>query len=446
MGRAQPANGPESISSSLRTDTEEVAAPREHRRAGPDRPAAGASRAAGSSRAIEQSPAAEPLPGLAAPMLAIAGPAPTGPGWGFEFKWDGVRAVVYHQPPGVRVVSRNDRDITASYPELAEVGTLLPGRTAVLDGEIVALDADGRPSFAQLQRRMHLTDPPPSLLAAVPVLYYVFDVLHLDGADTMHLPYARRRRLLEDLSLDGRTVRTPQTPPYADAAQMLAAARARGLEGVVAKRLDSPYQSGRRSPSWVKTPLWRTQSVVLIGYRPGEGRRAGTVGSLVLAVSEPDGTLSYAGGVGTGFTDAMLDDLRRRLDPLRRATSPGVAVPREYARGVRWVEPRLVGEVAYRTFSPDGRMRHPSWRGLRPDQGVADTLRDATAPATRVEGAMGTPDGAWRVEAVRRGTSHWYRLVHGDNVVDGLAIGDVERLLRRAGVDLGQLTEVHPAA
>jgi bifunctional non-homologous end joining protein LigD len=252
---------------------------------------------------------------LISPMLATLGAVPTGAGWAYEFKWDGVRAISYVQSGGVWVYTRNDRDVTATYPELAELTALLARQEAILDGEIVALDPAGRPSFAQLQRRMHVIHPTASLLAAVPAGYYVFDLLHLDGEPVLHLPYQRRRELLAALPLTGTTVQIPEHVVDGNPAEVSAAAARRGLEGVVAKRLGSPYRPGRRSPDWIKTPINRTQEVVIIGYRPGEGRRAGTIGSLALAVHDPDGTLTFAGGVGTGFTHAMLTQLQQQLAP-----------------------------------------------------------------------------------------------------------------------------------
>ncbi len=384
-----------------------------------------------------------PPSAVVAPMLATAGTAPAGPGWAYEYKWDGVRAIVHADGQRVQVLSRNDRDVTASYPEIAEVAGLLDGRAAVLDGEIVALDQAGRPSFAELQRRMHVHTPPPSLLVQVPIRYYVFDVLHLDGADTTTLPYVRRRELLAGLPLAGLVVQVPPHHPGADPAQITAAAAAHGLEGVVAKRLTSPYRPGRRSPDWVKIPFSHHQEVVVVGYKPGEGRRAGTIGSLVLAVNDPTGALTYAGGVGTGFTDAMLRDLHRRTTTLRRGTAP-VSVPREHARGVHWLEPVLVGEVAYRNWTPDGRLRHPSWRGLRPDRSPDEARRPESTtamPAATVAGAMQTPDGRWRIEIMHRGDSRWYRVSHDDNVLDWLDLAAVERILTDVGVDMSDLVE-----
>jgi bifunctional non-homologous end joining protein LigD len=385
-------------------------------------------------------PAAVPTP-LVSPMLATLGGLPTGAPWAYEFKWDGVRAISYTDDHGLRMFSRNDRDITAAYPELAELTDLVGRRRVVLDGEVVALDERNRPSFARLQQRMHVRTPSPALMAAIPVIYHVFDVLNLDGAATLDEPYHRRRDLLAELDLGGDAVRVPPHFVEVDGANVMTAAQASGLEGVVAKRLTSGYQPGRRSRDWIKVPFNPTQEVVIIGYKPGEGRRAGTIGSLLLAVSTPDGGLSFAGGVGTGFTATMLRDLLARLGPLTR-TDPPVEVPREHARGARWVLPAVVGEVAYRTWTPDGRLRHASWRGLRPDKTIAQTHRVPTPPpaVAQVEGAMQTPDGGWRIEVVRGASARWYRIVHGDDVIDWLSITGVERILGGAGIDMSQLT------
>jgi bifunctional non-homologous end joining protein LigD len=298
-----------------------------------------------------------------------------------EFKWDGVRAVAYVTGGTVRVLSRNDLDVSLRYPELGDLAGLLgPGRRAVLDGEIVALDERARPSFALLQQRMNARlGHVPRLLGAVPVVYLVFDVLHLDDWPLLAAPYELRRAELADLRLDragGRVAVPPhlvgEHPP-----DVLAAARDRGLEGVVTKRLGSLYRPGVRSRDWVKTRLQNAQEVVVIGWKPGQGRRAGMIGSLLFAVPAAEtGELAFAGHVGTGFTDAALRDLADRLAPLRRATVPvGGEIPREHTRGVQWVEPVLVGEVAYATWAPDGLLRHPSWRGLRPDRGPHEVRR-----------------------------------------------------------------------
>jgi bifunctional non-homologous end joining protein LigD len=302
-------------------------------------------------------------------MLATPGelpPAAEDARWGYEFKWDGVRGVAAVQGGGLTLWARSGTEITVRYPELAALPGALAGHDAVLDGEVVALDAAGRPDFGALQGRMHRTGPEVRrMAAAAPVTYLVFDVLALDGEDLMGLPYVRRRARLDDLDPAGeRWLSTPWFP--GGGAGVLAASRENGLEGVVAKRLDSPYRPGVRAPEWRKVKHVRMQSVVVGGWRPGQGRRAGGVGSLLVGVHDDGGRLVYAGHVGTGFTDAAL----RQLDPLLTARpSPPFAdaLPREVTRDARWVEPELVGEVAFAGWTTEGRMRHPSWRGLRDD-------------------------------------------------------------------------------
>ncbi len=321
----------------------------------------------------------EPVPELVRPMLAVAAELPPeASAYGYEMKWDGVRAVVYVDGGRPRVLGRNDRDATASYPELARLAESLGSRQVVLDGEVVALDEAGRPSFGLLQQRMHVTKAAQvrRLAADVPVIYFAFDVLHLDGRSTLALPYAERRGLLESLGLDGPSWQTP--PSFRDdGAAVLAASREQGLEGVVAKRLDSPYRPGRRSDSWRKVKNVNTQEVVIGGWKPGAGRRAGTIGSLLLGVQSPHG-LRYAGHVGTGFSDVALADLQARLHPLERRSSPFAdEVPRAHARDVHWVTPRVVGEVAYGEWTRDGRLRHPTWRGLRADIASAEVTRES---------------------------------------------------------------------
>ncbi|MEV4709331.1 non-homologous end-joining DNA ligase [Actinoplanes sp. NPDC049316] len=385
------------------------------------------------------------LPESIAPMLATLGEPSAEPGQAIEYKWDGIRCVAFVEGGGVRLQTRNGNDVTAAYPELAGLPELTGDRPVVLDGEIVALDPAGRPSFAQLQQRMHVADPAPALVAAVPVGYYVFDLLHLGGVSTMPLPYAERRDLLAGLALSSAAVRVPPHFVGADPQAIMTAAQAQGLEGIVVKRLASAYQPGRRSPSWIKVPVSATQEVVIIGWKPGQGRRAGTIGSLLTAVAAPDGRLSFAGGVGTGFTHEMLTHLQDVLRPYARRTAPAPGIPREFARGAHWVEPLFVGEVAYRNWTPDGRLRHPSWRGLRPDKTPAQAVRDRAAAEAVVKGRMVTPDGGWRVEVVSRHGVESFRIVHGDNVVEGLDLAAVEKLLTAQGIDMRSL-QAGPAA
>jgi bifunctional non-homologous end joining protein LigD len=316
-------------------------------------------------------PIGSELPTLVRPMLATPGalpPAAQDEQWAYEVKWDGVRAVAYVEGGRLRLMSRSDRDITRRYPEIAPLGPSLP-RAVVLDGEIVALDADGHPSFSRLQRRMHVTDETEvrRVMGPYPAVYMIFDILYAEGRSLLEDPYVERRTRLNALEVAGPAW---QTPPswIGGGADLVAATAAQGLEGVIAKRTNSVYQPGRRSPAWLKIKNLRTADVLIGGWNPGEGRRAGTIGSLLLGLSTPDG-LAYVGNVGTGFTDAALRDLQGRLEALAAPVSPfdGVPVPREFARRARWVRPELGGEVAYAELGGDGRLRHPRWRGLRPE-------------------------------------------------------------------------------
>jgi bifunctional non-homologous end joining protein LigD len=323
----------------------------------------------------------EPMPALVRPMLATAGTLPPpaeDADWAYEMKWDGVRTIAYADGGRLRLLSRNDRDVTATYPEVRGLAEQLGSVPAVLDGEVVALDENGRPDFGLLQRRMGVTRAAQvrRLVDEVPVVYLVFDVLYLDGRSTTDLPYTDRRELLEGLGLEGPGWAVPPAS-YGGGPQMVEVSRERGLEGVLAKRADSPYLPGRRSPHWRKVKNVRTQEVIVAGWRPGSGRRAGGIGSLLLGLPGDEG-LEYVGHVGTGFTDAALADAERKLRPLERKTSPfAVGPPRADARDAHWVTPKLVGEVMFTEWTGDGRLRHPSWRGFRPDKEPGEVRRES---------------------------------------------------------------------
>lgn len=313
------------------------------------------------------------------PMLATAGDPPGGAGWAVEFKWDGIRALATSSGGQVQLISRNGNDLSAAYPELTESAADAPwagGRAVLLDGEIVALDAGGRPDFGRLQQRMQLRHPTAEVVARVPVAFYVFDVLHRGERSLLGEPYDVRREVLVALGLDvAPAVAVP--PGYADmdARQLLDVAREHGLEGIVCKRRSSRYDPGRRSPAWIKTALLTTQEVVIGGWTPGKGRRAGTVGALLLGAHDDGGALRYLGSVGTGFTDATLTQLHRTLGPLAQDHAPfDEPVPPGEARTAQWVQPVLVGEVVYRTLTHDRRLRHAAWRGLRPDRDVNEVV------------------------------------------------------------------------
>jgi len=319
----------------------------------------------------------EPLPELVRPMLATASselPTPD-QDWAYEYKWDGVRAVVYVDGGRARALSRNDRDVTSSYPELRALGEALGALQVVLDGEIVALDKEGRPSFEALQPRMNTTEPSRvrRLAESVPVTYMIFDIMHLDGHRALEVPYCERRKLLEGLQLSGPHWAT--SPSERGGGPIVAqAARQAGLEGVVAKRLDSPYRPGTRDPSWRKVKNFRTQSVVIGGWAPGQGHLDGNIGALLTGVPGAAG-LVYVGRVGTGFNAAERTALRARMAGITRMTSPFAgAISRSVATGVTWVEPVLVGEVRFSEWTRSGRLRQPSWRGLRPDQSPEEVV------------------------------------------------------------------------
>ena len=292
--------------------------------------------------------------------------------YGWELKWDGLRAIAYVSGSTIRLVSRNDKDMAASYPELGVLAERVSA-PVILDGEIVALRG-GRPDFGLLQSRMHVQQPDDTLLRRAPVQFYVFDLLHQGEDALLGLPYTERRKRLEALGLDSAPVRTP---PWhrGGAAAVLAESIAKGLEGVVGKPLDSTYHPGQRR-DWIKVKNVKQQEVIICGWKPGEGRRADTIGSLLVGIYDGD-QLRYAGHVGTGFTHDMLTDLMEQLGSLGRAESPfGTEIPDQQARGARWVEPRLVGEVAFAEWTTDGILRQPSWRGLRIDKEPGEVHRE----------------------------------------------------------------------
>lgn len=314
-------------------------------------------------------------------MKATSGDLPTGEGWAFEVKWDGMRALCFVDGPALRVQSYNERDVTASWPELAGLPDALPVTTAILDGEIVATDADGRPSFGRLQQRMHIANPAEASRRAVevPVTYVVFDLLNADGHDLTGLPLVDRRRLLDQVLDPGPSWRT--SPLHEDGPALLAAAHDRGLEGVVAKRLDSTYEPGKRTRAWLKVKVRRRQEMVVGGWVPGEGTRNGRIGALLVGYHDragDGGPLRFAGRVGTGFTEAELQRLAARAAPLVTDECPfDPPLPRpELQRGPTWLRPELVAELAFAEWTGDGRLRHPSYLGLRDDKAAADVTRD----------------------------------------------------------------------
>jgi bifunctional non-homologous end joining protein LigD len=334
----------------------------------------------------------EPMPERLLPMLARAGNLPRPErDWSFEVKWDGVRAIAYVQPGRLRLESRNLREITDSYPEVRGLVMDLGMHEAVLDGEIVAFDDAGRPSFERLQRRMHVTSPPAvrRLASGSPVVYAIFDLLYLDGRSLMGLPYRERRARLESLELEGSAWRVPAAHP-GEGTRLLEATRAQALEGIVAKRLDSSYEPGRRTGAWIKVKHTMRQELVIGGWIPGEGRRAERIGALLMGYYE-DGTFRYAGRVGTGFTEATLDGLATRLKSLRRKASPfgtGPKLPREAV----FVEPCLVAEIEFTEWTAEGVMRAPSFKGLREDKAPREVAVESAGAVSSPAAAPDSPE------------------------------------------------------
>ena len=318
----------------------------------------------------------------ATPALARQAAARWGePAW-VEAKWDGIRAVGVWDGSRLRLYARSGNDLTHRYPELTAVDAGLGDEPAVLDGELVALEPDGRPSFPLLQTRMNLERAGDIAREArrTPVRYYLFDVLAHDGDDLTGLPLHERRDVLEAIAED--TVDAIAVPPvFDDVDAALEASRQLRLEGIVVKDPASRYLRGARAESWLKVKITHTQEVVIAGIRPGKGGRSGTFGSLLLGIPDADG-LRYAGRVGTGFSDSTLASLMKKLLPLRVDDNPLIGVPPLDSRDALWVRPELVGEVEYGEFTPGGILRHSRWRGLRPDKSP-DEVRREDQPADR---------------------------------------------------------------
>ncbi|MFC5139497.1 histidine kinase [Actinomycetospora rhizophila] len=306
--------------------------------------------------------AGEASPGR--PMLASAGDIPRGAGWAFEFVWDGLRCLARTGADGLTLVTEAGRDVTSHFPELGVSAPWTSTEGLVLDGVVVALDGVGRPSAGKLRRRARVAHPSEVLQARVPVSFYVFDVLEVAGASTRRLPYRQRRELLAELDLSGSRVVIPPSFTGVDADAVVSTARRYGLDGVVAKRLESTYQVGRRSRSWIEAPVRRTQDVVIGGWTPARDR-PGAVGALLVGVPGEAG-LSYSGRVVTGVTAAARRELEGFLAPLEREVSPfATPLPDDEGGAVHWLAPRLVGQVEHRRWTATGLLERPVWQGLR---------------------------------------------------------------------------------
>src|SRR5215218_352456 len=331
------------------------------------------------------------MPSRLEPMLAKPGQVPESEAddWAYEIKWDGIRALGYADHGKWCMLSRRLEDVSARYPEVEPIAEALEGRSAILDGEVVALDEEGRPRFQLIQSRMGLTSPG-AVKAKVkqqPVDYVIFDLLHLDGRCVRDLPYIQRRELLEELGLEGPRWRTPRYR-HGGGADLIEAARRQGLEGIVAKRCDSPYRTGKRTGEGIKTRVWRRQEFVIGGYIPGEGSRAKRVGSLLVGYYDSRrselGTgegqqLRFAGGVGSGLKEDDIDFLTRELRKRERDGSPfDVGHPAgPKARYAVWCEPDLVCEVSWTEWTNEGTLRQPAFKGMRDDKEPREVVNES---------------------------------------------------------------------
>ncbi len=329
--------------------------------------------------------AAVPMPTWMEPMKAVLAPGlPAHPGdYAFEFKWDGVRMLAFHDGKHLRLLSRNKLDATFRYPELEQLGKALGKRTAILDGEIIALDEHGQPSFPLLQTRMNVTRPEAVARGAkeVEIAFCIFDVLYLDGQDLRDLPWTERREKLEGLA--------DLFPPpcrlsparVGKGKEMLQVARDKGLEGVMAKRTNSAYLSGERSDAWLKVKIVGRQELVIGGWVPEVSKdgeiRLDHIGAILLGYYEKK-EFRLAGAVGTGFTDQSSRELVKRLRPLETSVNPfsDAGAVRKFRAPLRFVKPRIVVEVEYRRWPENALMHQAAFKGVREDKPAKDVVRE----------------------------------------------------------------------
>ncbi len=413
-----------------------------------------------------------PMPDFVAPMLAtLTDGAFADPGWLFEVKWDGYRVEAVVRDKRVRLWTRNRTDAATYFPDLAGPADWIAAREAIVDGEVVALDADGRPDFSLLQDRTGLRGleaatgrratgaarPSEAERAAIPIVYMAFDLLHLDGRSLLDVPLEERKRALRRVLRPHPLVRYASHVP-GDGAAFTRAAAERGLEGVVAKRRLSRYDPGRRSRDWLKIKLRLEQELVVVGWLPGQGSSA-PLGSLVVAVHD-NGRLRHAGQVGSGISEATRRNLLAELEPIHRPDSPLDPVPR--LLDAHWVEPRLVIRAEFAEWTKDGLLRQAAFKGIELGKDAASVVREQAQPVVRIVArahpsrpnrsdhlntavAAATPaelaaletlgrDGAWSV------AGHELQLTNLDKVLfpaDGSAAALTKRDLIRYYVSIG---------
>ena len=321
---------------------------------------------------------ASSMPDEIAPMLATSGELPSNKSeFTFEYKWDGVRAIGFFNGNGYQLHARSGNNITARYPELDGLAQAIGNRKVILDGEIVSFDESGRPSFGQLQHRMHLNDAKSvaRLSKSDPVFFVLFDILYADGRSLLNEPYVHRREILEDLTLMGANWQV--TPAHVgEGTAMLGAAQANQLEGIVAKRLSSIYRPGDRSADWIKIKIIQRQEFVVAGWVPERTGLADRVGALLVGYYDCDHRLRYAGKVGTGLSAADHGPLMKKLTAGRTTISPFAdSVP----TGALFTTKPLVAEIEYRRWPVDGMVQHAAFKGLRNDKSPKDVVREIFA-------------------------------------------------------------------
>ena len=374
------------------------------------------------------------LPAALSPQLAtLVDACPQGDDWLHEIKYDGYRMVCRVDRGNVKIYSRNGKDWTEALDGIAKAVGRLRLKSAWIDGEVAIVTSDGRTSFQQLQNA--LTDPNVGSLT-----YFVFDLVYMDGYDLRGVALTERKRLLRAVIPADNAILRYGVEVQGSGDEVFAQACKLGLEGIVSKRVDSFYQTAKRTRDWIKVKCGKRQEMVIGGFTDPQGSRAG-LGALLLGVYEADGGLRYSGRVGTGFDDSTLASLRKQLARLEQSASAFVNPPSGYAaKGVHWVKPTLVAEVAFTEWTQDGTLRHPSFQGLRKDKKAKEVMREYAAkktPPADLDGRAAKPGGVKRPDAAS--------VTSSESVVAGMAISHPDKLLfpadKLSKIDIAQYYE-----